>query len=197
MDLVQRLQGISGWLSISEADLLERLAQDQVVLEIGSFLGRSTIAMVEAAKKVICVDFFAHAFCGSYERDATGRVIPPVEKPNTRDIFERNVKPWRHKIEVHEMNSLDAVKLDWEPVGLLFIDGGHDTATVLSDCGFLRWVIMGGFVAFHDSSWKSVSRAIKQVMVNNPEWKEQRSLCANMVVFQRVQLWVEDKEGGG
>ena len=184
---MQRLRGIGGWLHSLEAEVLERLARDQVAMEIGSYFGRSTVVMAEVAKKVICIDFFLTKDDGTCARDATGRTIPPAKKPDTREIFERNVKPWRHKIEVHEMNSLEAVELNWESVGLLFIDGGHDTATVLSDCGFLKWVVMDGWVAFHDASWKSVGQAIRQVMTNNPEWKKGVSGCGNMSIFQRVQ----------
>jgi len=194
MSLKQRIQGINGWLQMIEAETLERLARGQVVLEIGSYFGRSTVAMAPMAKKVICIDYFRVGE-GEYTWDDTGRLIPFLEKPNTRDIFERNVKPWRHKIEVHEMNSLDAVKLDWEPVGLLFIDGGHDTTTVLSDCGFLRWVVEGGFVAFHDfTGWGSVARAVRQIMTDNPEWIKIEGDYGTMAVFQRIQSENDEDE---
>ena len=183
--LEQRIKGIGGWLHFHEAVVLERLAQDQVVLEIGSYFGKSTVVMADVAKKVICIDYFLLKGLGV--RDTTGRLIPPDEKPDTREIFERNVKPWRHKLEVHEMNTFDAVKLDWEPVGLLFIDGGHDVATVLNDCGFLKWVIVGGHVAFHDTSWKPLGQAVGQVMSNDPEWERVLNLgCHNMAVYQRI-----------
>jgi len=182
--LEQRMRGVGGWLRPQEAVVLERLARDQVVMEIGSYLGKSTVVVAEVAKKVICIDYFLVE--GNSPKDATGRYIPPAEKPETRNIFERNVKPWRHKIEVHELNTFDAVKLNWEPVGLLFIDGGHDTATVLNDCGFLKWVVVDGYVAFHDASWTNVERAIRQVMANNPEWKRVPTNCSNMSTYQRI-----------
>ena len=182
--LEQRLQGVGGWLHMPEAVVLERLARDQVVLEIGSYFGKSTVAMAEAAEKIICIDYFLYK--GIPKRDNVGRSVPSAKKPDTRAIFERNVKPWRHKIEVHEMNTFEAVKLDWEPIGLLFIDGGHDTETVLNDCGFLKWVIVGGHAAFHDASWKMVAQALQQVMPDNPEWKKVLTVCHNMAVYQRV-----------
>jgi len=187
ISLSQRIAKVFGWLSLAQAEVLERLARDQVVLEVGSYFGKSTVAMAPVARKVICIDYFLVKAPrgGRVPRDKTGRGIVPSKKPDTRDIFERNVKPWRHKIEVHEMNSLDAVKLDWEPVGLLFIDGGHDTATVLSDCGFLKWVVVGGHVAFHDIEWKSVAKAVNQVLTNNPEWERVQEV-PNMLICQRI-----------
>lgn len=187
MQLSQRIGKVFGWLSLAQAEVLERLARGQVVLEIGSYFGKSTVAMAPVAKRMICIDYFRVKTPrgGRSPLDSTGRLIPHTKKPDTRDIFEQNVKLWRHKIEVHEMNSLDAVKLDWEPVGLLFIDGGHDTATVLNDCGFMKWVIIGGHVAFHDIGWKSVAKAVNQVLTNNPEWERVQEV-PNMLICQRI-----------
>lgn len=186
--LSQRINKVGGWLSLGQAKVLERLARGQVVMEIGSYFGKSTIAMAPAAKKLICIDYFlTKVLKGHFAhlKDKTGRLIIPSKKPDTRNIFERNVEPWRHKIEIYEMNSLDAVKLTWEPVGLLFIDGGHDYATVLSDCGFLRWVVVGGHVAFHDVKHKDIARAIKQEVSNNLEWKKVQG-ASNLAVYRRI-----------
>lgn len=188
--LSQRIDKVFGWLSLEQAKVLERLARGQIVMEIGSYFGKSTVAMAPVAKKIICIDYFLIKIpkgCFDGSRDKTQRLIVSLEKPDTRNIFERNIKPWRHKIEIYEMNSLDAVKLDWEPIGLLFLDGGHDYATILSDCGFLKWVIVGGHVAFHDINWKGVTKAVKQTVLNNPKWKK---VCGapNMVIYRRVSI---------
>jgi hypothetical protein len=47
-----------GWLSEEEAAELARLADGKVVLEVGTFCGRSTLAMAETARKIFCVDNF-------------------------------------------------------------------------------------------------------------------------------------------
>ena len=185
--LTERVKKVFGWLSLREARVLEQLARHQVVLEIGSYLGKSTVAMAPVAKKIICIDYFAVEIAeGGTSKDKTGRLIVPSEKPDIRAGFEQNVKPWRDKLEVHEINSLDAVKLDWEPVGFLFIDGGHDYATISSDCGFLKWVVPGGHVAFHDvRSSKDVARAVSEAMTDNPQWSV-TSRFDNLVVYQRI-----------
>ena len=183
--LKERVGKVYGWLKPHEAEALERLALGQVVMEIGCYMGRSTVAMVPGAHKVISIDTFLFGK-GKHQRGENGRPIPPAVKPDTREIFERNTKPWIGKIEVFEMNSLKAVKLEWEPVGLLFIDGGHDYATVLSDCGFLKWVIPGGYAAFHDTSWPGVKQALKEVMTDNPDWEVAENY-GNMRVYRRME----------
>lgn len=45
-----------GWLDEAEQEVLRELAQDRVVLEVGSYLGRSTVVLAEVAQKVISVD---------------------------------------------------------------------------------------------------------------------------------------------
>lgn len=183
---MNRIADIPGWLDGPEGKVLEHYAKDEVVLEIGCFMGRSTVAMAPAAKRLICIDYF---LIGLEERhyDDKRRIIPPEEKPDTRAVFEKNVAPWRDKIEVYEMNTLEAVKLDWEPIGLLFIDGGHDYETVRSDCGFAKWVRIGGHVIFHDINRKPVARVIKEMMTDNPEWKNIPQELPHAAVFERVQ----------
>ena len=186
--LSQRINKVGGWLSLEQAKVLERLARGQVVMEIGSYFGKSTVAMAPVAKKMICIDYFLTKVPKGHfghPKDKTGRLIIPTKKPDTRNIFEKNIESWRHKIEVYEMNSLDAVKLDWEPVDLLFLDGGHDYATILSDCGFLKWVIVGGYAVFHDITWESVAKAVKQTVSNNPKWEKVRG-APNMAVYRRI-----------
>lgn len=181
--LKERVGKVYGWLKPHEAEVLERLALGKVVMEIGCYMGRSTVAMVPGAYKVICIDSFLFGK-EKHKRDENGRPIPPAVKPDTREVFERNTKRWMGKIELYEMNTLKAVKLEWEPIDLLFIDGGHDYETVLSDCGFLKWVIPGGYAIFHDTSWKGVKQVLKEVMTDNPDWEAAENY-GNMRVYRR------------
>ena len=148
--LKERVGKVYGWLKPHEAEVLERLALGKVVMEIGCYMGRSTVAMVPGAYKMICFDSFLFGK-GPYPRDENGRPIPPAAKPDTREIFERNTKQWMGKIELHEMNSLKAVKLEWEPVGLLFIDGGHSIEPATADYrSWTPFIVQGGTLAIHD-----------------------------------------------
>lgn len=59
---------LQGWLSDLEGDKLQQLAKDGVVLEIGCWKGKSTLAMAATAKHVISVDGFnGDNFAGPYD----------------------------------------------------------------------------------------------------------------------------------
>jgi len=51
-------RAIPGWCSDVEAAALQEIAKGKIVLEIGTWKGRSAIAMASTAKHVVCVDTF-------------------------------------------------------------------------------------------------------------------------------------------
>lgn len=51
-------KNVRGWLTENEGNELARLAEGKTVLEIGTFCGRSTLAMGATARRVFCVDPF-------------------------------------------------------------------------------------------------------------------------------------------
>lgn len=51
-------QTVEGWLAPHEGRELQRLAKDKRVLEIGTWKGKSAIAMAETAKHVTTIDHF-------------------------------------------------------------------------------------------------------------------------------------------
>src|SRR4029077_15222095 len=48
----------SGWFTWEECDLLADWARDKLILELGVYLGRSTVAMARTARHVVSVDHF-------------------------------------------------------------------------------------------------------------------------------------------
>ena len=59
---------IEGWLYEHEADLLQRKARGLHVLEIGTYAGKSAIAMAHTAASVMCVD----NWCGPLDDKGNG-----------------------------------------------------------------------------------------------------------------------------
>ena len=127
-----------GWLTEAEAAALADLAKDRVVLEIGSWLGRSTVCMARTAKLVVAVD---HHHGPPYDGEGS-----------TLNRFLANL--WREQITnviPFLADSGRALPFLRREFGLVFIDGGHEMPEVIRD-GLLAWecIVDGGSLAFHD-----------------------------------------------
>lgn len=156
---------VPGWLSPREGRLLHTLAkacsQRGAIVEIGSYLGKSTIFLALGARagggaRVYAID----PHTGSPEH-RTG--------PNpvwTFDAFMGNL----HSAGVQDqvvplvMSSTDAARGFPAPVELLFIDGNHAWESVRQD--FDAWfphVAGGGVIALHDTiKWAGPRRVARE-----------------------------------
>lgn len=126
---------IPGWLTRAEGYKLTDLAAGKSVLEIGSYMGLSTVCLARHAKSVTAVDYF--------DGRSTGR---PTE---TRETFLANVTRYGvgDKVAVlHPDDSLPESHFD-----LVFIDGAHDYESVRRDIEkSIASLKPGGLLVFHD-----------------------------------------------
>lgn len=158
---------VEGQISHSEARSLMGLAKsmpaDAVIIEIGSYRGRSTIALALGARKgynnrVYAVDphsEFTGVFGAEFGPQDQAALYRSLTASNVGDI-----------VAVVALPSISAAK-GWNDrnVGLLFIDGDHRYKSVRSD--FEVWVpfiIEEGVVAFHDNSAPGVNRLIQELV---------------------------------
>ena len=129
-----------GWLSNAEAEVLAELARDKVCLEIGSWLGRSTVAMAQVAKRVVAVD---HHHGPPYDGEGStfGRFMANLEAFGVAD----KVVPFLAGFEIAGPLLRPGI------FDLAFVDGAHDYESCLRD-GRLAWSLVhaGGVVVFHD-----------------------------------------------
>lgn len=126
---------IPGWLTHGEGCELARLARGLRVLEIGSYMGRSTICLAKTAEHVTAVDYF--------DGRATGR---PTE---TYETFLANLERYdvAHKVEARHPDD----ELPREAYDLAFIDGAHDYESVLVDIDKCMPALKpDGLIVFHD-----------------------------------------------
>ena len=151
--------GIDGWMTPGELDWLNRTAKTVgSVLEIGSWKGRSSHALLSGCKgKVTCVDTFG----GSEDpRDQTNAM---AKQTDVKAEFLRNVGHFKN-LEVLQMTSEEAAKkcdAEGRKFDMIFIDAGHTYDEVRKDIGLWRdkaTVILSG----HDYSdvWPDVRRAV-------------------------------------
>jgi len=158
-----------GWLGLDEARALARLAKGRTVLEIGAFLGRSTVAMARTATLVVSVDHHR----GSAEHQpiaGAGAFVPwtidPADpaKIDTARQFLANLAHYGVRDRVMAVvadASLALPLLAPRSFGLAFVDGGHDYETARRDIEHaLRLVGPDSFVVCHDGHDAEVRRAI-------------------------------------
>ncbi|MCX8190279.1 MAG: class I SAM-dependent methyltransferase [Candidatus Diapherotrites archaeon] len=165
---------IEGFLTEREGELLFSLAKDckgqGVIVEIGSWKGKSTVWLAKGSKrgkkaKVYAID----PHTGSSEHQKQG------EKIWTFEEFKKNIE----KAKVDDIvvpivkTSEDAAKDFEEKVGLIFIDGAHEYELVKLDLDiWFPKVIEGGIMAFHDTTcWPGPKKVVEDFVYRSKHFK--------------------------
>lgn len=154
---------LGGWLAPNEGTLLYQLARKNrelgVVVELGSYHGKSTICLAQGVQnindgKVYAVDGFKG---NRYADDG-----------DFLSKFMQNVAAYGVGNSVNPIRGdfLEVAKTWNKPIRLLFMDGSHQYEDVKRDFDvWERHVVMGGVIAFHDSlNSPGVTRFIIETM---------------------------------
>jgi hypothetical protein len=132
------------------------------ILEVGSWVGESAIAMASAAPAesvVVCVDNF-----GGNSGDHLGALAASYGRDRLRKTFWQNTDGL--PIRLVEMPSADAAEIDWRPFDLIFIDANHDYPMVRRDIQiWQRHLHRQGILSGHDYSpqFPGVVRAVDEL----------------------------------
>lgn len=121
-----------------------RLPDAAVIVEIGSYKGRSTCCLAYACvgtkRQVYAIDTFKSGDGDFSERDSLFEFKKNIEKCGLNEY----VTPLVGK-------SVEVTRAWDKPIDLLFIDGSHVYEDVLADFRSLfPWIVPGGIVALHD-----------------------------------------------
>jgi predicted O-methyltransferase YrrM len=172
------LADVPGWLTDEEGEALYELAKRctgrGVIVEIGSWKGKSTICLGRGSRagngvRIYAVDPHADYRFGDFreniERAAIAELVTPVaslSQPAADDFHE--------------------------PIELLFVDGSHEEALVRED--FDKWVpkvIDGGWVAFHDTTWTAgPRRVVGERIYRSSEFKDVQFVVGSTTVARKV-----------
>ena len=135
-------------------ELAARGPGEGCIVEIGSFIGNSTIYLAAAGRdRVHAVD--------PHSEDSM-RQVPGTS--GTSETFLANLERFgvRNRVEYHRMPSVEAAAA-WHggPIRLLFVDGLHTYDAVTADCGaWAPHLAAEHVVLFDDYLWPEVGRAV-------------------------------------
>ena len=183
-----RIEAVPGCLNREQGAILYALAArtdaSGRVVEIGSFLGRSTLWLAHGVTRAGAGPVIAIDPHDGHERpdvcpdlDSYAAFLNNVRRAGMSDAVE----PVRERSR--------GVAEGWsEPIRLLWIDGSHDYEDVLADLtGFAPHVTPGGTVALHDTRSKrfgGVRRAMLEFFGAHREFTRTAAL-RNMTVYRR------------
>lgn len=161
-EIVARADTVFGWMTKDELYWLAVQARKHSrILEIGSYRGRSTMALALATSGTVdCVDDFRGE---AATRDWHGAKLAAEFSNNLRAELAIG------KVNLHCMTFAEFMESDDHGrFDMVFIDGTHVPAeAVAEDCRFANALIVpGGLVCGHDWTVGNVIEGVRQVFPN-------------------------------
>lgn len=151
---------VQGWMAYEELEwLAEQASTHERILEIGSYLGRSTRALADnTTGMVVAIDDFLGP------RDMA---LPPAIRNNIEELFLYNVGDLiPNKLKYYKADHR-LIDLDIIP-DMVFIDGGHTYRDVKFDIKkWLPKLEKGGLICGHDyTNMYEVQKAVNELVKN-------------------------------
>lgn len=182
----EMVHNVDGWLTTEEGKFLYRTAKNchkGVIVEIGSFQGKSTIWLAKGSKAGNQVKIYAiDPHTGSSEhKERYGKVW-------TFEEFKRNIKNAKvEDIVFPIIKTSEEAEKAWngKPIEFLWIDGAHEYEMVKLDLDkWLPHLIDGGVIAFHDTTtWLGPSRVVEENIYKSKIFKDIGRI--NSITFAR------------
>ena len=165
---------IEGWLTEAQAARLRAAASrprpDGAVVEIGSFRGRSTVVLAQAAGAVIAIDPHAGSDRGPQEIEAEASRGDADHEAFLSNLVAAGVAD---RVRHVRKFSSDAHGDVAGPLSLLYVDGAHRFAPARADlAGWGGRVRPGGTMLVHDAfSSIGVTLALLFVCAGSRRWR--------------------------
>lgn len=154
----------------SEVDFLKKIiGKNKIIIEVGCYIGKTTCALAEN-NIVIAIDPFISGF---NPKNPTMLDLGGVEETFKSRIKGKNVIWYKKKSE--------EILKDWKlMIDGVFIDAEHTMKALNIDSGWIKYVKVGGIMAFHDyGCWPDVTSFLqKNIVPKYPEIGRERCLIA-------------------
>jgi predicted O-methyltransferase YrrM len=159
---------VQGLTSFRECVLLRQLASEVstgCIVEIGSFRGRSTIALAIGSLEGYCIPVYAvepHNIFVSKHSNKFGTA-------DRKAFLENILKTETYQIiRLINLTSEQTARLWSNDIMLLWIDGDHEYLSVKNDYeNWQRYLLPGGLLIFHDSLQSGPRKVIHEAISSN------------------------------
>ncbi len=165
MLVLDKAETIKGWMSTPELQFLaQRARESELIIEFGSYHGRSTRALADNTNGVV---FAVDPWNGIYFDDK-GNQVGYIE-PTAYEKFQENLRDHldNEKVIPFQMYSYDFPIRGNQLADFIFIDGDHRREAVKEDIQIALYLIKnGGIIAGHDygrADWPGVKRAVDEL----------------------------------
>lgn len=136
-----------------------RLTKDMRMIEIGSYIGESTLIFANHFKEVVSID----PFVNDYDPNDAACRFAPFDKVYSE--FLRNTIPIPNIKSIRESSKTAFQFINNQQWDLVYIDGSHDLPDVWFDIENYKTIVKsGGFLAGHDYGWGNVRHSIGQLL---------------------------------
>lgn len=162
--MITNATSIPGWMTLTELKWLADAARNsKIIIEFGSYLGRSTRALADNCNGTIYAvdpwDGIYHNNDGSLANWINTAVF---------DVFSDNLKDHIESGKVIPIKNYSWAFREFIKADLIFIDGDHRYDEVKNDiCNGLRYIKSGGILSGHDYShktWPGVKQAVDELL---------------------------------
>ena len=140
------------YLTDNEADFLKKHTKNKLCIEIGSYIGKSTVCIADNAKKIFTIDNFMF---GGF------------------DEFDKNTKEYNNIRLIQSSSNVAYRMFPKEYADFIFVDGSHIYEMIKIDINnFFPILKKGGIIAFHDynfgfftekDNYESISKAVNEI----------------------------------
>ena len=151
---------IPGWMTENELSYLAQAAgKSKRILEIGSWMGRSTLALAENTTGIV----YALDTWGGDEM--TKHLLEGREPDWLFQQFKTNTCHCRNIIPIQNSSLAAAKEFQGPGFDMIFIDAAHDYESVKQDIiAWAPWLLPNGIFCGHDFSgaWPGVMQAVRE-----------------------------------
>lgn len=166
--MLDAYKNIPGWFYDCASAKLDQLIKEhniKTVIEIGSFLGRSTVFFAARTEKIYAIDPFILWEDGKHNGDA----MAWTGGGDFKDKFIKNIEPVTDRVVVMQMDS-DTAARDFPNLeaDLVYIDAQHDFESVKKDIQL--WLPRANKIISGDDymvNWPGVKQAV-DLLIENP-----------------------------